>query len=265
MQQRAFTLVELLTVVSMIGIGGGLAAFAMSEQIMDARAKSEANTVLQDLRAEHRSAREQMFGLKITSDVAGVTFQNTRGEDCTDPVGVARTQTYKAARLSVVSPVTGACFNARGEPDPPGHPTLVGGTGVIIGGPQLNTSTLTSAPTSPSALTASTDIVLAVEAKLSNPALQYFMPLRVDRAGIVDIGGKTTSVAEATTLKAGLKTNPEAALNALEKDVGEITAIDDGSQPVLSGGGGGTGSVIAPECPLDADGLPTNCTTVFNQ
>lgn len=120
MKQRAFSLVEVMVVVAVVGISGSMALFAMSEQVADARAKSEAQALLQDIRAEHRTAKERMRGLQIKSQEGSaakpnhtVTFQPTDPRDCTKPVGSPRTVEFKFARLEMNQ--AKACFNERGE------------------------------------------------------------------------------------------------------------------------------------------------------
>jgi prepilin-type N-terminal cleavage/methylation domain-containing protein len=86
--QRAFTLVEISSVIVVVGIAGALAASTMSDQIQDARANAAPDAVLEDMREEFRLAREQMQALKISTvgDVgvdgaASVRF--ARVADCT--------------------------------------------------------------------------------------------------------------------------------------------------------------------------------------
>ena len=131
MKQRAFSLVEVMVVVAVVGISGSMAMFAMSEQVADARAKSEAQALLQDIRAEHRTAKERMRGLKITTHPSSdtnpnhtVTFEPTDPRDCTKPAGKARTVEFKFARLEMNQ--AKACFNERGELQDHGNITGVG-------------------------------------------------------------------------------------------------------------------------------------------
>jgi prepilin-type N-terminal cleavage/methylation domain-containing protein len=131
MKQRAFSLVEVMVVVAVVGISGSMAMFAMSEQVADARAKSEAQALLQDIRAEHRTAKERMRGLQITTHPSSdtnpnhtVTFQPTDPRDCTKPEGAARTVEFKFARLEMNQ--AKACFNERGELQDHGNITRVG-------------------------------------------------------------------------------------------------------------------------------------------
>ena len=144
MKQRAFSLVEVMVVVAVVGISGSMAMFAMSEQVADARAKSEAQALLQDIRAEHRTAKERMRGLKITTHPSSdtnpnhtVTFQPTDPRDCTKPEGAARTVEFKFARLEMNQ--AKACFNERGELQDHGNIT---GVGVTPQGADLNLSSL---------------------------------------------------------------------------------------------------------------------------
>ena len=118
MIRRGFSLIELMIVVSVIGISGGIALFTMSDQIADARAKSEGLALLQEVRLAHRVAKEQMRGLRIKS-VPGATnqviFQGTKSNDCDKEVGDAKVVEFKLARLDLSTPR--ACFNDRGEID----------------------------------------------------------------------------------------------------------------------------------------------------
>lgn len=141
MKHRGFSLIELMIVVSVVGIAGGIALFTMSDQIADARAKSEALALLQEIRTEHRVAKEQMRGLRIksipgTSGPNKVIFQATKVDDCDVDVGTQRVVEFQLARLDLNLPK--ACFNDRGEVDDEGS----GGGG--FGVPPGNSASLSS-------------------------------------------------------------------------------------------------------------------------
>lgn len=225
LRQRAFTLVEVITVVAVIGISGAVAAIGMSDQIIDARGKAESRLVVQQLRAEHRAAREQMVGLKVTTPGARVVqYQHTRGEDCAELVGQQREVVYDMASLRILSPASGACFNARGEPDPPGG---------IHAAPE--------------------PIVMAVDTALSGTS-HHFVPLRIDRAGIVDLQAQKVSEEQLSAIVAEFEADPETILSK-EVSTQGIDIIEDTTanlEPFTS-------FVIPPGSCMDGTGLAIEC------
>jgi prepilin-type N-terminal cleavage/methylation domain-containing protein len=176
MKHRGFSLVELMIVVSVIGIAGGIALFTMSDQIADARAKSEALALLQEIRAEHRVAKEQMRGLRIKSVHGGsgpnkVIFQGTRSDDCEVAVGDQRVVEFQLARLDLNLPR--ACFNARGEidDDQSGGPSFT-----ILPPPPPGTSLLSGTP-------APIPVRMAITAG-ARPERKFTRGLRIDKGTI---------------------------------------------------------------------------------
>jgi len=122
MARRAFSLAELMVVIAVIGIAGAIAAFGMSSQVAESRARADSEALLRSLRAEHRGAKERMVGLSVKPVPGGVgvkhqvVFQETtRGAECgATGVGPTRTVAFANARLALNRPVL--CFNEHGEP-----------------------------------------------------------------------------------------------------------------------------------------------------
>jgi prepilin-type N-terminal cleavage/methylation domain-containing protein len=179
MKHRGFSLIELMIVVAVVGIAGGIALFSMSDQIADARAKSEALALLQEIRTEHRVAKEQMRGLRIksipgTSGPNKVIFQGTKIDDCEAEVGPPRTVEFQLARLDLN--VDKACFNDRGEVDDEGS----NGTGSIILPPPPSGSSLLSTPAEGEGEGEPLPVRMGITAG-GRPERTFFRSLRIDK------------------------------------------------------------------------------------
>jgi prepilin-type N-terminal cleavage/methylation domain-containing protein len=183
MKHRGFSLIELMIVVSVVGIAGGIALFSMSDQIADARAKSEALALLQEIRAEHRVAKEQMRGLRIKS-VHGslgpnkVIFQGTKSDDCEVAVGDQRVVEFQLARLDLNLPR--ACFNDRGEidDDQSGGPSFT-----ILPPPPSGASLLSGTPSGVEEEPAAIPVRMAITAG-ARPERTFTRGLRIDKSTI---------------------------------------------------------------------------------
>jgi prepilin-type N-terminal cleavage/methylation domain-containing protein len=234
---RAFTLVELMVVVTVIGIGGAVAAFNMADQVRDARASADTRTAIEDLRKEHRQAREQMLGLKVvplvettpgSGPVSVITYQLTRGADCVEPIGAARVKTYKYAQLSVVPSSDGVCFAANGQPVVPAAPGNQAG-----------------------------EAALTVKANLSGADRMVFTALRVERSGITEIVTRKTSSSVVAAVEAALQSDFQSAVSML---AGPIRGV------VVNPSGAGAGEAplhtTASEC-VDVTGALTTCVNLL--
>jgi len=115
---RGFTLLEMMVIAATIGISGSLALFGMSEQIRDARARSDSLALVQRLRAEHRASKEKMKGLRITREDApggGVIgkFATAHSDSCED-VEELREFKFQRANLTLGERSL-LCFRDNGE------------------------------------------------------------------------------------------------------------------------------------------------------
>ena len=68
MQQRGFSLLEVMVVVAVVGLGSTVAVFAMSEQVGNARSRSDRIGLALKLKTERDRARERLTGLSISRD-----------------------------------------------------------------------------------------------------------------------------------------------------------------------------------------------------
>lgn len=200
MQRRGFTLVELMVVVAVVGLGGALAAFNMADQVRDARARAEANELVLTLRSEHRQAREQMRHLKVASTGHTVTFTLTRDAACQTPVSTPTTVRYNYASLTILNAPAGfACFSDRGQLPSSGGGG--GGGGGVVGG-----------GTGPGSLNGTGDgeLVFVIEAGLSMAGTQLLLPVRIDPAGVAPSEMMRVSLSEAAAIKASIVSDPNA-------------------------------------------------------
>lgn len=215
MQRRGFTLVEMMVVVAVVGIGGALAAFNMADQVRDARARAETNELMLTLRGEHRRAREQMHHLKVASSGHNVTYTLTRDADCNTPVSTPKTVGYDYATLSILNAPKGfACFSDRGGLATTGASNS-GGGGVVGGGGGGGTVSLNGGSAEGEG-EGEEDPVFVIEAGLASAGGELFMPVRIDPAGIAPGAIRRVSLAEAATIKANLGIDPEETLKNLE-------------------------------------------------
>lgn len=202
---RAFTLLEIVGVVAVIGVAGALASFAMSDQVRQAKTKADAKAVVLRLQSEHRAARERLQPLKIHSTGRVVTFQRARGPHCATTDGPPTTAKFEYASLSIGG--GSACFNGHGEPDNPP-------VSVAVGPPGAN-GTTSSTATAPAAAG------MAVTAPLDDDAI-YFLPIRLDRTGVHDDPAQTISKADAAALEEKLASNPTAVLKGARTGTGTV-------------------------------------------
>jgi prepilin-type N-terminal cleavage/methylation domain-containing protein len=115
--KRAFSLVEMMVVVAVIGVSGSLAMFAMSDQITEARARSDQLGMMMRIKAERDKARERLTGVIIDRDAGGsvVVFKKAHrvsGACVSD--GVTSRASFGSARIHV--PSGGLCLDDRGLP-----------------------------------------------------------------------------------------------------------------------------------------------------
>jgi prepilin-type N-terminal cleavage/methylation domain-containing protein len=215
MRRRGFTLVEMVVVVAVIGVAGALAAYNMSDQVRDARARAEAYELLHTLRSEHRRAREQMYHLKVESSGHNVTYTLTRDAACTAPVSTPKTVGYDYATLSILNAPAGfACFSDRGE-----LPTDGGGGGVPNGvgiqGPTPIGNGFGPAGDEGGPQAPTGGLVFVIEAELSDGCSELFMPVRIDPAGIAAALTARVSLSSAPDRKNSLANNVEAATDSI--------------------------------------------------
>ena len=119
---RGFTLVEMMIVVAVIGIGGTVAVVNMAEQVAEARAHADAQAMFQRIRQEHRDNKERMTGLVLhASNELGTGPNNVLVfEDAINcqaiPAASPRTIHFLAT-TSLNIEGSKMCWNAQGEPD----------------------------------------------------------------------------------------------------------------------------------------------------
>ena len=116
-----FTLVELMVVVAIVGVGGGLALFNMSEQVAEARAKADGHAMLQRIRQQHRIAKEQMTGMRMRADGPShskLVFLRVKSCEPGEVGTVMFEQDFMTStRLDITGEAHTYCWNAHGEPD----------------------------------------------------------------------------------------------------------------------------------------------------
>ena len=129
---RGFTLVEMMIVVAVIGIGGTVAVVNMAEQVAEARAHADAQAMFQRIRQEHRDNKERMTGLVLhASNELGTGPNNVlvfeEAINCQAiPAALPRTIHFLAT-TSLNIDGSKMCWNAQGEPDNGAVPDTGGG------------------------------------------------------------------------------------------------------------------------------------------
>jgi prepilin-type N-terminal cleavage/methylation domain-containing protein len=165
--RRGFTLFEMMVVLGIVGIGSALALGGMSDQVREARARSEAVAMLQKLKAEHRQAKERMNSLQVESLDAGskVRFTFREAKDCTgDTVRAESVVEYDFARLNLREGDSSLCF---------------GNDGALIQNVHQ--------PAGPTPTLGRPDVHIAAAAKDTIQVTR----LRIDKTGINDVGRKS--------------------------------------------------------------------------
>ena len=71
---RGFSMFEVVIVVAVVAIGGSLAVFAMSDQVVAARARSDELGLVMRMKTERNAARERLRPLGIQLDDGAVAF-----------------------------------------------------------------------------------------------------------------------------------------------------------------------------------------------
>jgi len=67
-KHRGFSMLELMVVLAVVGLGSTVAVFAMSEQIGSARSRSDRIGIALKLKTERDRARERLTGVSISVD-----------------------------------------------------------------------------------------------------------------------------------------------------------------------------------------------------
>ncbi len=73
MRTGGFSLLEVMVVVCVVGISGAMAVFAMSDQVIAAKSRSDEIGMFLRIKAERNNARERMRGLTMIADNGGHT------------------------------------------------------------------------------------------------------------------------------------------------------------------------------------------------
>lgn len=74
MRSRGFSLLEVMVVVCVVGISGAMAVFAMSDQVVAAKSRSDEIGMFLRLKSERNNARERMRGLTVSTADDGHTL-----------------------------------------------------------------------------------------------------------------------------------------------------------------------------------------------
>ncbi len=119
-----FTLVELMVVLAIAGIGGSLALVNMSEQVAVARRKADGQAMLERIRQEHRVSKERMRGMLLSPAAANeLVFQEA--DDCVPtPGGTELKVAFMPSTQLVLSGASAYCWDARGQPQLQVDPAL---------------------------------------------------------------------------------------------------------------------------------------------
>jgi prepilin-type N-terminal cleavage/methylation domain-containing protein len=212
MWRRGFTLIEMMVVVAVVGVGGALAAYNMADHVRDARTRAEVNELVQSLRSEHRRAREQLHHLKVEGGARQVTYTPMRDADCAVAVGTPRVEKYRYASLAILNVTDGAaCFNPAGIVI---NATTTGGG--VVGPPELNTGPSEGEGEDKDTETPGLPIFL-IEATLADETRSLLQPVRAEPSGLnASTRSAVLSAPEATLFKQKLRTAPEPTLAELE-------------------------------------------------
>lgn len=140
-RSAGFTLVELMVVVSIVGVGGGLALFNMSEQVAEARAKADGHAMLQLIRQQHRVAKEQMTGMRMRAGGSGnvLKLEAVKTCDVGQPSTLMLERTFmESTKLGITGPAQSYCWDENGEPAGESAAKQTGGVSLPVN-PSLNT------------------------------------------------------------------------------------------------------------------------------
>jgi prepilin-type N-terminal cleavage/methylation domain-containing protein len=122
---RGFTLVEIMIVVAVVGVGAGIALVNMSEQIAEAKAQADGVAMANFIRAQSRTAKEQMQAIKVRPGAtSGSVVDVYAVNKCSDTINPSKVRATKAflstTKLVIVNTTDGAfCWDRFGEPPPP--------------------------------------------------------------------------------------------------------------------------------------------------
>ena len=199
-RSAGFTLVELMVVVAVIGVGGGLALFNMSEQVADARAKADGHAMMERIRLEHRTAKERMTGLTLKQVDNDLVF--TPAKNCkpiVDPISglsaVTAVRFLETTKL-IIAGSTLYCWDEQGRPRPENLPSDGGGGGGLT----LKGFADSYAPDSLAPEAASILPKMGIfTGKSSAPELGWLMPVKVTQIGVSAEDSKVTSLAGAVS------------------------------------------------------------------
>ena len=194
-RSAGFTLVELMVVVAVIGVGGGLALFNMSEQVADARAKADGHAMMERIRLEHRTAKERMTGLTLKQVDNDLVFTSAKTCKPIDASAVTAVRFLETTKL-IIAGSTLYCWDEQGRPRPENLPSDGGGGGGLT----LKGFADSYAPDSLAPEAASILPKMGIfTGKSSAPELGWLMPVKVTQIGVSAEDSKVTSLAGAVS------------------------------------------------------------------
>lgn len=113
-QRRAFTLIEVSTVMVVVGVIAAVAGVSLSDQLRQAQSGAELASKNEDLQADYHRAREQMRGLRIEPTGDHIVVSHVRSCQSDSHVLESRQEALENGVIELVPP-SGFCVEPTGE------------------------------------------------------------------------------------------------------------------------------------------------------